>query len=163
MDTIPLITLIFYSIPESFLIFMFGYVILNVRIQMIRILQSTVISVLFSYIVRQLPLPFGWHTVLGFLIICLIFRFICKFNPKQSFIATLFSFSTMLALENLCLYLLQVQFNVSANNFLHKSPWRRTILGWPQLSVWSLLTWFLYKQKISLTGGFLNGPNRAGR
>jgi len=65
MDKVPLVTLIFYSIPESILILSFGLIIQRKKPVFPPILLATLLSVSASYLARLLPLPYGIHTLLG--------------------------------------------------------------------------------------------------
>lgn len=144
MDKIPLITLVFYSFPESFLIFSFGVIIQRKVFQFAPIVLAAIISVLASYIARLLPLPYGVHTLLGVLTVFLLFFKVLRLDVKQSMFSALMSLGILVALENIVLNLIQFEFNLNLKDLMTLSPWERTLIGWPHLSVWSILTLYMH-------------------
>ena len=160
MDKVPLMVLIFYSIPESFLIFTFGHIVLGYPIKIRPIILATLISVPTSYLARLLPFPFGIHSLIGVGVILILFTLICRFSIKDGVIATFLSLGTLIALDNSILYFLQVLFKLDIQGFLVQSPIFRTLIGYPQLIVWALITIFIYKKKYSLGGKPNESRNR---
>lgn len=153
MDHMPLLSLLLYSFPESLILFSYGFVLMGRNFKKNPIILASIISVLLSYLVRGLPIPFGVHTLIGVLIICILFIVICKFPVKQGIIASLAGLATLTALENIILYLIQVATGWSIPDMLAKGAWVRSFIGYPQLMAWVLLTYFLYKRKLTLVGG----------
>lgn len=153
----PLLVLIFYSIPESILIFTFGFVIFRIKIDSKKIIVAAIISALISYLVRMLPIPFGFHMIIGVLVLTLLFRYICKFGFGYSILATLLSLSTLLALESIFSMLPQYIFNMTSKEILEESAMFRLMFGLPQLIALALITFILYKKKINISGKFVNG------
>ncbi|ACV61329.1 hypothetical protein Dtox_0384 [Desulfofarcimen acetoxidans DSM 771] len=149
MDKMPLISIIFYSLPEAYLIFSFGLIALGQKINVIRVILATVFFVLSSYIIRMLPFPFGMHTAIGIAIIFLFFMIILRLKAKHALIATLISSGTLIALENSILYLFQIELNLTPKQ-IWQDPLMRTLIGWPHLLVWSLITLIIYKRKIHI-------------
>lgn len=146
MDTIPLLVLIFYSIPESILIFTFGFVIFGVKIDANKIFIAAIISAFTSYLVRMLPLPFGFHTIIGVLVLTSLFRYLCKFGFGYSLLATLFSLSTLMGLETIFANLLQNYLHMSIKDLLQKSPIFKTLSYYPVLIGWTFITLFIRKK-----------------
>lgn len=145
----PLISIVFYSIPESYLLFSFGLIVIGEESSQKKLLLATLVSVFMSYLVRSLPLPFGIHTLIGLLIIYLLFKYLFHLSTKKALIASLLSLSTLLALENVILYLLELKLGITLSK-LWDNDWLRTIIGWPHLAVWLLIIVFLKYKKIHL-------------
>ncbi len=146
MDKVPLVTLIFYSLPESFLILSFGLIIQKKKLRFRPILLATLLSVAASYCVRLLPLPYGIHTFLGVLTVFLIFRFLLGLDPKQCLVSSIVSVGVLVALESVILNYIQFQLGLGAQDVLALPPWHKTIIGWPHLAVWAGLTIYLYNR-----------------
>ncbi|HBX24507.1 MAG TPA: hypothetical protein DEF34_12890 [Desulfotomaculum sp.] len=144
MDKVPIVTLIFYSIPESFLILSFGLTIQKKKLSFSPILLATLISVAASYCARLLPLPYGIHTFLGVLTVFLMFLFILRLDPKQSLVSSIVSIGVLVALESVILSYIQFQLGLGLQDVMALSPWQKTIIGWPHLAVWAGLTTYLY-------------------
>lgn len=146
METLPLITLIFYSIPESYLIFSFGLVVQRKALEPAQIALATICSVSASYFARLLPLPFGFHILIGVLVVFMLFLKILKLSPKQSLFSTFLSLGTLAALENSVLCLIQYNFSISLKDLIALPPWHKTIIGWPHLAIWATLTLLISKR-----------------
>ena len=155
MDKLPLMVLIFYSIPESILIFTYGQILLGYSLKIRPILLASVISAVASYFARLLPAPYGVHTLIGLFIIFILFKLMCKLPTKQSFIASAVSLGTLLALDNSIFYFVQIIFKITLQDLLHQTPLMRLLFLYPVIIVWALITLFIYKKKLSL-GGMLN-------
>lgn len=150
MDKMSLIDLIFYSIPESYLIFTFGLAVLNRNFTTIKIILATVLSVIASYLIRLLPIPFGVHTIIGIFVIMLLFYFVINLNIKESVIAAFISLIMLAFLENTVTFLIQLYFNLSINE-IWKNPLLRIAIAWPQLIIWSFITIVLIRKKMHLS------------
>lgn len=160
VDKMPIMYLILYSIPESFLIFIFGYVLIGKPINRKYVLIATIISVILAYGIRQLTIPLGFHTIIGVIFIILIFILVCKFTLKQSVFVSLAIFCTLIVIESFCLYLIQVAFALDIFDIIKMPPLLRAFVGWPQLALDALLIYTLHKKNISL-GGFLANDKRS--
>lgn len=150
MDSVPLFTLIFYSIPESFLIFTFGLVLLKKDINWYLVIMTTVLSVTASYFARLLPLPYGFHTILGVLAVFILFVFILKLDIYRALIVSIVSICTLVALENILLALIQLNFRLSLQEIWDLHPFTRTLIGYPHLLLWLAITILLHKYNIIL-------------
>jgi hypothetical protein len=150
MDYLPLVTLIFYSIPESYLIFSFGLVLLGQKIYFMQVAPAVAISVVLSYLVRALPLPFGIHSLIGLIFILIIFKVIFKLTWKHAAFATLLSCGTLLVLENSVQYFITLSINLPTSELFNQGPLLRTLIGWPNLIIMALLTLFIYKKRLCL-------------
>lgn len=150
MDIVPLYTLIFYSIPESILIFCFGLVLLKIEINWHLVIIATVLSVTASYFARLLPLPYGFHTILGAIIVFALFVFIFKLDIRRAIIVSIVSICFLVALENTVLMLIQLNFRLSLQDIWGLHPAIRTAIGYPHLLVWLVITTALHKNNFIL-------------
>ena len=66
MDFMPLLDVIFVSIPEELLITILGLMLLSIKIKkrLSVLLLVAVVQATISYFIRMLPLPFGIHTLI---------------------------------------------------------------------------------------------------
>lgn len=146
MDKVPLVTLIFYSIPESFLILSMGLIIQRKTFRFASLSLAIIISVSASYFARLLPLPYGIHTLLGVLTVFLLFFLLLGMSPKQSLVSAIIGIGTLAALENVISSLIQFKLGLGLKDILALSPWQRTIIGWPHLIIWGGINLYLYKK-----------------
>ncbi|MCF8009697.1 MAG: hypothetical protein K9L17_00715 [Clostridiales bacterium] len=149
MDKMPLISILLYSVPEAFLIFTFGMVILGRKLPLVRILTVALVAAFSSYFIRLLPFPFGIHALLGTILVFLLFIKILGLKVKQALLATLISMGFLLILENTVVYLLEIVLDLTIKEIWQR-PLLRTFIGWPDLLIWAFITLILYKKKIHL-------------
>jgi len=149
LDKMPLISILFYSIPESYLLFSFGLVVIGEKSSQKNLLLATLISVIISYLVRILPVPFGVHTLIGLVIICLLFKYLFHLPIRKALISALLTLSTLLALENIILYILELIFALTLKT-IWEDDWLRTIIGWPHLILSFFIIIFLKFKKVHL-------------
>ncbi len=66
MESMPLLIVLFASIPEEFLITVLGLKLFGIRIRPLigKIVVIAILQAVISFSVRLLPLPFGIHTIL---------------------------------------------------------------------------------------------------
>lgn len=150
MDVMPLVSLVCYSIPEAYLIFAFGLVIIGEKVNFLRILPPALAFAIITYFVRQLQVPFGVHVMIHNVFILGLFILAFRLRFKHALLATLLSTGTLLAFENTFLYSIQHIFNLRLEE-IWQNVVLRTLIGWPHLLVWTVITVLLYKYEINLT------------
>ncbi|MBM7854673.1 ribose/xylose/arabinose/galactoside ABC-type transport system permease subunit [Desulfohalotomaculum tongense] len=148
MDKMPLLAIIFYSVPESYLIFIYGLVIIGEKVDFKRVTTAVLTSVVASYFVRLLPFPFGIHTLIGVIVVFIIFSLVLKVSYKYSLVVTIVSLGTLISLENISLYFIEYKLNIGNLTELWSDTVLRILTGWPHLIIWALIILFLYKKKI---------------
>ena len=149
MDKMPLISLLLYSIPEEFLLFTFGLVILGQKVHFPKVFVTSVLAAIGTYFIRLLPLPFGFNAIISVALFILLFMILLKRNLKQAFLATILSASTLLALENMISLLIEMYLGLPLEE-IWQYPLLRTFMGWPNLLLFSFIIWLIYKKKIQL-------------
>lgn len=155
MDKIPLISLIFYSYPESLVFIslgsaLYGY---NVKENYKKILVYGLLNTTAAYFIRALPLPFG--AVLTMQIITYIFltALILRLNLLKAIFIVLTSYVILQLAENTVIPLTLKVLGVSFDTAI-RDPLLRLIVGWMLLSPLVLLTFFIIRKKISLVPAF---------
>lgn len=148
MDKMPLISLILYSIPESYLIFTFGLIVIGQKTHFSKIILPSIISALASLFVRMAPLPFGIHSIIGVFIVFILFKIAFQLSIRQAILATITSFATLLAIETAFTYILELNLHLRLQE-IWKDPILRTFLPWPQLIIYSILAILLYKKRFA--------------
>jgi len=151
MDQMPLLAVIFYSIPESVLLFSFGLTIVGEYINFKRVLVAAVISAFSSMFIRA-NVPFGIHSIIGVFILFVLTWKILKINPGKALISSLISLMTLLLLDTTILPIILKAKNTTIEEVL-KDNYRRIIYPAPHLIIYGLITWFLYSRKIFLIKG----------
>ncbi|RJQ28944.1 MAG: hypothetical protein C4589_05665 [Peptococcaceae bacterium] len=150
MDKMPIVAVIFQSIPEEIVLFAFALTIIGEQIRIKKLLAAAVMMAFVLYFARMLPLPFGVHTVIGVLAMIIIIRFLLKVETLSGIIATLFSIGTLLAIENVVtLPLISI---LGYDN--PEQVWPNTILrivaGWPSTFLQGGITYLLKIKKVVL-------------
>ncbi|WP_066635356.1 sensor histidine kinase [Desulfolucanica intricata] len=152
MDKLPLFSLVFQSIPEAVILIYSSLILLGYsvsekfgKIILLGILNSLILAVFRFY------LPFGFHTVLGLMVLTISLRIVLRINFVRSFIIAAFGIISLGILESIFLPLLAAIFNLSIENIL-KRQFTRTFIGYPHMFTFAVLgtlaqkkKWFLIK------------------
>lgn len=152
MDKMPIVSLIFQSIPESIILFSFGIAIMGEYINFKKILLAATISALISMLVRYVVIYFGFHTIIGVVVIFVLFWKILKLDAWKSIIASLLSLTILILLET---FIMQFVFDICHTN-LHDvllNDYLRVLVTYPHLFLYGLITWFIYYKKLYIIKG----------
>jgi len=147
----PLLAVIFYSIPESVLLFSFGLTIVGEYINFKRVLVAAVISAFSSMFIRA-NVPFGIHSIIGVFIIFILSWKLLKINPWKALISSLISVNAFILLDTIIMPIILTEQNLTIGE-LWKDNLKRIIYFYPSLTIYGLTTWFLYSKKIYLIKG----------
>lgn len=151
MDRMPLVAVIFYSIPESMLLFAFGMAIVGEYINFKKVFIAAVISAFSSMLLRSL-VPISLVTIIGILILYVLFWKLLNLKPLKAIIASLISLMVLASLETIILPIILKTQNLTLEE-LWKDNYKRIIYPYSSLIVYGLMTWFLYYMKIFLIRG----------
>jgi len=152
MDRMPLSAVILYSIPESIILFSFGVAIVGEHINFKRVLTAAVISAFTSMLVRAYVPLFGLHTIIGILVLFLLFWKLLNLKPWKAIISSLISLMVLTLLESTILPVILKAQNLTMEE-LWKDNFKRIIGFYPGLVIYGSMTWFLYSRKIFLIRG----------
>lgn len=147
MDRMPVVFLLFYSIPESFLLLLFGLCAAKKEFKINMVCIYSITLALLSYAVRLFPVPFGIHSLVGLLAIYFVFKYSFQLNSNESLLVTLLSCGTLLALEITIGFLIYMNLGMSLKEVWHQEPWMRTFLAWPHLAAFGLFTYLVCKKR----------------
>lgn len=101
MDKMPLMVMLFASIPEEFLINVLGLQLFGIRVRPLirRLVWVAIIQALISYAARLLPLPFGIHTLIQIPLFAVPLYLILRLPYLYSLLAILISATIYAILE----------------------------------------------------------------
>lgn len=155
MDTMSLITLILLAIPEGMLIASIGLTLIGIRPRLQTILYTSLLFTISAFIVRKLPLSFGYHSIILIILMSLYLRSFYNTNYKKSIAAALLGFFFLVAAESLFLPLIMSGLSITLEMILDNS-WLRILVSLPQqlflLAVF-LVAYYLrgyHKQSVSV-------------
>jgi len=141
MDQMPLLALLLQSVPESILLISLGLCVVGRRLLIGKIIPLAFLSSVISWLVRQLPLPFGVHTLIGVLVLFAGFVLVFRIDPLKALFATFFPMASLAAVEVALLPLLTRAVGLSGFQEAWGNPWLRIVLAWPELLILALLLW----------------------
>ncbi|MDK2887142.1 MAG: hypothetical protein PWP72_19 [Thermoanaerobacter sp.] len=150
MDKMPLIALIFQSIPESILILALGLTLMGVELKWKRIFPAALISSLASYFVRELPIPYGIHTLIGICVLTLLVIIFFRTSFSVAISAAMIGIAILASVEMLILPVIFSLIGERTINKIWSSPALRVLLAIPELVVLGVLTFWCIKKKINL-------------
>lgn len=152
MDNMPLISLVFQSIPESIILFSFGTAIVGEFINIKKVIIVAIISAFISMFVRELVPYFGLHSIIGVLVIFILFWKLLKLKTWKALIASLLSLIVLILLETFILQAVLNLNNITLTELLQDNI-KRIIYTYPHLTIFALGTWLIYHNNWYLIKG----------
>ena len=150
MDKMPVFAVVFYSIPEAIVLLALGLTLMGVPLRWGRIMVIAIILSMISYFSRELPLAYGFHTVIY--LISYIFLVMAFFRvPLQvSSTAGLVGLLLLLAVETAYLPLV-VWLTGKSIQEIWPETFMRVLIPMPELLVLVLITWWCRKKKVTFS------------
>ncbi|APC08819.1 hypothetical protein [Neomoorella thermoacetica] len=148
MDKMPLINLVLQSFPESVLLLLFGTSLFKRQPDRFRLLAGAIISALCAYLIRRLPFPYGVHSLIGVVVLTLIFKFLLAMSFYQSMVASLTTLATLGAIEILLLPLETSSLGLERFSEAWPRPSLRIFMAVPELAILALITYRIYRNNI---------------
>ncbi len=152
MDRMPLAAVILYSIPESIILFSFGVAIVGEHINFKITFIAAVISAFTSMLVRAYVPYYGLHSIIGILVLFVLFWKLLNLKPWKAILSSLISLMMLMLLETIISPIILNAQNLTLEE-LWKDNFKRIIIFYPGLFIYGLITWFLYNRKIFLIRG----------
>lgn len=113
-STLPYV--IIRTLPESILFMLAGFILLDLKIDKIKILKSGLILGVIVTVIRTLPIAYGIHTVLAMIIGGAILTKITKLPLAQPVMATCGIFIALAMSEGVYVLIAELLFGISIND-----------------------------------------------
>lgn len=152
MDKMPVSAIIFQSIPESIILLSFGIAIVGEKINFKKTFIASLISSFSSMIVRYFALHFGIHSIIGVLVLFILFWKYLGLKAWKALFSSLFSLSVLMLLEITITQSILNYNNITLTEVLH-DKFKRIIYTYPHLAIFGIITWIVYRKKVFLLRG----------
>lgn len=152
MDKIPLVAVIFQSIPEELIVYSFGMAIVGEYIHIKKIIIAAITTSIVVMFVRWFVPYFGIHSIIAILILFIMFWKLLGLKAWTALISALLSTTVLILLENFILQALLNLTHITLTEVLHDN-FKRIIYGYPHLIIFGLGTWLIYYKKWFLIKG----------
>ncbi|MDQ0286681.1 hypothetical protein J2Z49_001795 [Desulfofundulus luciae] len=149
MDKMPLLALIFQSIPESVIILALGLTLMGIELKWQRIIPAAVLSSLCSYFVRELPIPYGVHTLIGIVVIAVLVIMFFKTPVPVAISVAMIGIVTLITVEILIWPVIILLTGKTMPQIWH-SQTLRILLAIPELILLALITFWCIRKKVTL-------------
>ncbi len=149
MDKMPFLAILLQSIPESIIILCLGLAIIGIRPDFRKVLPAAILSSMVSWLVRDLTLPFGVHTIIGVITVSSLFIIFFRISPLKAIVATLFAFSSLIAVEAVLVPIITNLVGIAGFQDAWGHPILRVVLAVPELILLCGLAYLLIKFNIS--------------
>ncbi|MEG6521768.1 hypothetical protein [Desulfotomaculum sp. 1211_IL3151] len=146
MHEISWLVVVIYSIPECFLVVWLGLQVINVKPSLLKLAVLSIIYGPFVYIVRKLPLPYGFHTLILTMLIVGMAVMILNVSVKKSILGIFIGVIVTLSLETLTLSIYTLISKVSLTEII-KDPYLSIIVSMPKLITMALIGLYLKRKK----------------
>ncbi|RKO66294.1 hypothetical protein [Desulfofundulus salinus] len=149
MDQMPLLALIFQSIPESVIILTLGLTLMGLELKWQRIIPAGVLSSLCSYFVRELPIPYGVHTLIGIIVIALLVIMFFKTSVPVAICVAMIGIVILITVEILIWPVIIMLTGKTMPQIWH-SQTLRILLAIPELILLASITLWCIRKKVTL-------------
>jgi len=149
MHAIPWYIALLISGPQTILIIEFGFRLFNIYPKVKDILLLSVIVAIFSYLLRSLPIPYAFNTLLLIALLSLCAFFICNIDIRYCFISVTLGVMIYGVLESLLLPLIMQLLRLSFDELII-NPKFNLIAFLPILLVAVVMLGFIIKKDIVL-------------
>ncbi len=141
-----LIILFTQNIPESISITFTATVFLKAELNKKLILIIGVISGLSIFVLRQLPLTTGFHTIINIFLLTIMLNYYFNKNSIKCFIAVLKTIFILTIIEVIVPSLI-IKFTYIDLNYILESPLITTLIMLPQIIFVFLIGFIIYKRR----------------
>lgn len=152
MDKMPLVAVLFQSIPESIILFSFGIAVVGECINIKKVFIAAVISAFTSMFVREYIPYFGLHSLIGILVLFILFWKLLVLKAWKALISSLLSLTVLILLETFILQAVLNLKHITLTEMLQDN-FKRVIYTYPYLTIFGLGTWLIYYKKWFLIKG----------
>lgn len=151
MDKIPIISLIFYSLPESIIFISLGLALYgySIKDKWPRIILYAICSTIASYFIRQLPLTFMSFTIIFLLVLISLSVVTLKLNLIRSTIIVVTMYIILFVAESTIAPFVTEALGLTFDQVIGDA-FLRIAIPWVHLSLLALLAILLRWKKISL-------------
>lgn len=150
MDKMPILAVLLQSVPESILLFSLGCVVWGMKLNFRKILPAAVISALISWGVRALPFPFGVHSMIGIVVLAILFLTFFQMQKIEAVVATFFSLGSLLTVEVFVQPCINSIFHITKFSDVWKNVFLRIIVCYPMYGLLMLLLFLIVNFDINI-------------
>lgn len=148
MDKMPVFAVVFYSIPEAIVLLALGLTLMGVPLRWGKIVVIAIILSIISYFSRELPLVYGFHTVIYIVSYILLVMVFFRTPLQISATAGLVSVIAILAIESIYCPLI-VWLSGKPIQEIWSETFLRVLIPVPELLAMALIAWWCRKKKIT--------------
>lgn len=141
MDRISFLPFFLQSLPENLIILYLGLLWTGTRVGVRKLMPLALIGTGGSFVIRSLPLAFGFHTLIQLAMLILLVQFCIKQNWKASIVAALLGSLAMGLAESLFDPLILSQMHITYTELL-SDPLLRVLVPLPHLIFLGLIGTF---------------------
>lgn len=159
METLSFLPFMAVSTPESLVLYYMGTAVFGYKPSLKKLIAAAFGTSLISYLVRLMPIPFGFHTFIELILMIILFWAVFGMPFILSLITTFLAAFLLGLAESLAVPSLGWAFGLSLKEII-ADPLFRFLFGMPHLIALAAATYFITRKgwhlrllKKSLTGG----------
>lgn len=126
------------SIPEGIILMLAGYILLNLKIDIIKVFTTGLIFAITVSIVRMMPISYGIHTILGMMICGFMLSKISKLPLIQPLIATCGIFIALALSEGVYVMIVNGLLNIPTEILMERT-FETALLTMPSLLIFIII------------------------
>lgn len=145
----PPIIVFMISVPEALLLSLFGLQLVGIRPKILYLIAAAFLQAFSSYLVRGLPIDFGYHTPILLILYAVILWLVLRLPYIVTQIAVLLGFTSYLAIESVLAPVVMNAMGETIESILSQ-PVLRIKAFLPQAVIFLAITLIIRKRNISL-------------
>jgi len=142
---LPFIQWLIQGIPECIAVIALGLALIEKKLLLGKALLPGLIQASILFLLRQLPLPYGFHTLIGFLSLAVLLSYFSRINFSRAVVVSFFVHTLLGLSEYIVFSAAAYLLNLSLETIMH-NPILAALIGLPQVFVLFFLSFLLGRQ-----------------
>ena len=143
MMKVSLLEFFIRAIPEAFLFLYATYALSKTVVNKNKYLISSILFLIIIFIIRQLPINFGVHTIIFLFVLIVISVSINNIDVTKSIKASIMAVILQFICEGINVFIIQYIFRLNLN-VIFKNPLAKTLYGIPSTIIFAVIIILYY-------------------
>lgn len=149
MDFIPLLPFLGVSVPESLVLYYMALSIANIKKTPVLVIAIALLTSLFSYFIRSIPIVFGFHSIIQVILMVIFLNLFFRLSWTMSITVMILTSVALGLSESIFVPLLAFIFNFNLEQVI-SDPLLRILFTLPHLFFLATLAYFINKRQWKL-------------
>lgn len=140
-----MVYLLIRSLPENILLILSGFILMDLKLDKIKIIKLGLLFSLIMHFVRNLPITFGVHTIISMILLELFLIKLSGEKSMKSIIMTLVIYIALILSEGIYIWVVVDLFGIPEELVMNNTNIKGAISSFPSLIIFLLLIFIIKK------------------